>query len=62
VPRWHGDFRFSICSNHSAGFISERVNLPMAWFDGHYDALAHQAIARFLLDAMRKDDDTIIVS
>jgi hypothetical protein len=37
-------------------------HFPVAPFDAHYDALAHQEIARFLLDAMRKDDDTITVS
>lgn len=37
-------------------------HFPVAPFDAHYDALAHQAIAGFLLDAMRKDDDTVTVS
>jgi hypothetical protein len=35
---------------------------PVAPFDAHSDDLAHQEIAQFLLEAMRKDDDTITVS
>ncbi len=37
-------------------------HLPVAPFDAHYDALAHEAIAGFLLDAICNDDDTCTVS
>lgn len=37
-------------------------HVPVAPFDGHYDAQAHQAIAQFLLNAMRKEGGNIIDS